>query len=242
MQQLVSEARGGLISPAYRMSGKNFIAVSIGFAGGMLMASILSLDTSRPSGGDCLAPVVAAESDNEASALAPRQRSGGRVALENGANILDAQMPGRRRVIGFRTKEPGRQEPSPEEPPDLGPPLEPEMVQGLVDVSYEAAAEMERSMLEAGASSEQLAAVNAMARYSAEQLTDQLPDASLSAVRAGEYLSPEEIAYQTEASLSRDGAPEVMIEHVAQSLLAPPEMPVGPPDDPRQIEMGDSLR
>jgi len=235
-------------SPQHDMSARALVGVAFGIAAGLLASSLLSVGNAPPSDSDCLPDIAASESQHPPGALSAGRRSdGGTIAaLDDGGNLASGETRPRRRVSGPTVGDRGsigvetpRGKPSPEAPPELGLALEPDMVQDIVDRSYEAAAEMERAMQEAGAPPDLVEAVDAMAKASADEFAGSVSDGDTTSAITQEYVSPEDVAYQAEASLSEDGAPEVMIEHVVQSLLTPPEEPVPPPDDPRQLEAGD---
>jgi len=235
-------------SPQHDMSARALVGVAFGLAAGLSASSLLSVVSAPPSERDCASDIVASESQQPPGALSARRRfDGGTIAaLDDGGNLASGETRPRRRDGGTTVGDRGstklgtpRGKPSPEAPPELGLALEPDMVQDIVDQSYEAAAEMERAMREAGAPPELVEAVGAMAEASAEEFAGSVSDGDTTSAMTQEYVSPEDVAYQAEASLSEDGAPEVMIEHVVQSLLAPPEEPVPPPDDPSQLETGE---
>ena len=225
------------------MSAKALIWLSAGFAAGFLASNVLELGGPRPDPDGPLTGAIALDAPGGSVNVTGRQDPG-QGAMQPRDEISDdvAEVRWLPSLRGPEALEIRRGMPSPEAPAELGQPLEPEMVQGIVDQSYEAAAEMEQAMLEAGAPREQIDALRKMADYTAEQMAASVDDGSVNTGLLADGVAAEDLAYEAEVDLSEAGVPEVMIDHVVKSLLDPPEEPLPPPDDPRQLELGGAMQ
>jgi hypothetical protein len=116
--------------------------------------------------------------------------------------------------------------------------LEPETATEILEQEYTAAAEMEQALLESGATREQIDALYQMVEHTEAQVRGLSAGGGPATDPPAIELPTEDLAYETSARLYDEGVPQVMIDHVVESILATPEEPLPPPDDPRQLQTG----